>query len=46
MTFNLGVVGSKIPPGLAFFQDTAYTAAYWLMLDIRNAIPRPQPLAI
>jgi hypothetical protein len=22
-----------------------HTAAYWLMLDIRNAIPRPQPLA-
>ena len=22
-----------------------HTAAYWLMLEIRNAIPRPQPLA-
>ena len=22
-----------------------HTAAYWLMRDIRNAIPRPQPLA-
>jgi Transposase DDE domain group 1 len=24
---------------------TLHTAAYWLMLEIRNAIPRPQPLA-
>jgi hypothetical protein len=22
-----------------------HTAAYWLMLTVRNAIPRPQPLA-